>query len=531
MGTVYRGERVQLGRPVAIKFLHPMMAAQEAFVRRFEVEARAMSRLSHPNCVSVIDFGSEAGPYVVMDFATGTTLRQALDQERRLEVPRALFITRQILAGLSHAHGQGIIHRDIKPENVVLAQVDGLDDHVRILDFGLARLADGASGLTAGLAIGTPSYMAPEQTGPGTVDERADIYAVGVVLFELLSGRKPFISPKVAEIMRMHREAPPPPLREVVPEAGLSAELEAVVLRAMAKSPDARFPSAVSLAAALDSVPEAPVRLSRSAVVPLAGAKDGSGLVDAAAAAATARMPASASAVAEPTIVDRRRERWWVGVRAALGPRKAWGRRPLVAARIGGAAMLIGVGLWVVAGRGRQDGTRNPTVASSTPRAAAAAGPAAEESRAASGLAEAESLAKAGQRDRAIALLIRLRASHPNDSAVTAALSRLYFEKLWWSDGVEAFRGTIAADPARRSDGVLIRHVIRSLMSDRFHAQAIHFLARDLGEPAKPYVEEAARSHDSPSVRSRAAYLLATWDRVASTDRPPAPAGRSLFRW
>src|SRR5215831_7310664 len=181
MGVVYRGERLQLGRAVAVKFLHPWIAAQKTFLGRFENEAKAMSRLAHPNCVSVIDFGVEGSPYLVMDFVTGRTLREVMEQDR-LAVERALGLVRQLLAGLAHAHAQGIVHRDLKPENVVLGAEEGLGDHLRILDFGLAKLRDGPA-MTAGLAVGTPSYMSPEQTGgEGTVDARSDLYAVGIML-------------------------------------------------------------------------------------------------------------------------------------------------------------------------------------------------------------------------------------------------------------------------------------------------------------------------------------------------------------
>jgi serine/threonine protein kinase len=256
MGVVYRGERVELRRPVAVKFLHPWIAAQPAFRARFETEARAMSRLGHPNCVSVIDFGLEGSPYVVMDFVAGSTLRQLL-QSGPLSPPRAVAITRQLLAGVAHAHAQAIIHRDLKPENLILGDAAGLADHVRILDFGLAKLRDGPA-MTSGLAIGTPSYMSPEQTGaPGEIDGRTDIYAVGIILFEMIAGRKPFVSDKVADILLMHRDSPPPSLREAVPGGGVSRELEAVVNRALAKSPDTRFQTAAEFAQALDQVPEA----------------------------------------------------------------------------------------------------------------------------------------------------------------------------------------------------------------------------------------------------------------------------------
>ncbi len=254
MGVVYRGERVQLGRPVAVKFLHPWIASQKTFLSRFENEARAMSRVGHPNCVSVIDFGVEGSPYLVMDFVTGQTLRQAVQGPQ--PPARALHIARQLLAGLGHAHAQGIVHRDLKPDNLILTDEEGLDDHLRILDFGLAKLRDGPA-MTAGMAVGTPSYMSPEQTGAaGSVDARSDLYAVGVLLFELLAGRKPFESTQIGEIILMHREAPPPSLRALVPGAGISPALEAVVAKLLAKRQEDRYQSTAELAAALDATPE-----------------------------------------------------------------------------------------------------------------------------------------------------------------------------------------------------------------------------------------------------------------------------------
>jgi len=231
MGVVYRGLRLQLERPVAVKFLHPWIATQKAFLTRFETEARAMSRLQHPNCVSVIDFGVEGTPYLVMDFVLGKTLREIM-AGGRIEPVRALRIVRQLLAGLGYAHAQGIVHRDLKPENLILTDEPGLSDHLRILDFGLAKLRDGPA-MTAGLAVGTPSYMSPEQTGAdGAIDARTDLYAVGVVLFEICAGRKPFQSENVGELLLMHRELPPPLVRAAAPAAGLSAELEAVIGKA-----------------------------------------------------------------------------------------------------------------------------------------------------------------------------------------------------------------------------------------------------------------------------------------------------------
>src|SRR5262249_42795938 len=203
----------------------PWIAQEEQIRKRFDIEARAMSRLTHPSCVGVIDFGVEEGaPYLVMDFASGRTLGSAL-KAGRLPVAEGLPVARQRPGALPRARGQGITHRDIKPDNVILSETSGFGAQVRILDFGLAKLKDSSASVTTGLALGTPSYMAPEQTCGEPVDARSDIYAVGVVLFEMLTGVRPFRSEKMSELMRMHRETPPPKLRDAAPEAKLSAAM------------------------------------------------------------------------------------------------------------------------------------------------------------------------------------------------------------------------------------------------------------------------------------------------------------------
>jgi serine/threonine-protein kinase len=262
MGVVYRGERLGLGRSVAIKFLHAHMAADSSFLKRFAIEAKAMARLQHPHCAAVIDFGVEGEePYVVMDLVAGESLRRVLDRGR-LPAGRALGIMRQILSGLAHAHSHGITHRDIKPDNIMVEAAGSFGDQVRILDFGLAKLREGTSALTTGFVVGTPSYMAPEQTLALPVDERTDIYACGVVLFEMLTGEKPFQADEAVEVLIMHRETPPPRLAEKAPDLRFSDELEAAVRQAMAKDPGHRFASAAAFATALEHVPEAAARLS-----------------------------------------------------------------------------------------------------------------------------------------------------------------------------------------------------------------------------------------------------------------------------
>ncbi len=255
MGEVFRGERVPIGRPVAIKFLHAVFADDRESRARFERETKVLSRLSHPNCVSVIDFGVAGRPYLVMDYAPGTTLRAMLD-DAVLAPAQAIALTRQLLIGLHHAHGQGIVHRDVKPANLMVADDEGAGLHLRILDFGLARLrGGGASSVTqTAVALGTPGYMAPEQTLASEVDARTDVYATGIVLFEMLVGHRPFVADEISEVLAMHRDTPAPHLAEAAPDLVAPAGLDDVIQRALAKSPDDRFASALEMAQALEQV-------------------------------------------------------------------------------------------------------------------------------------------------------------------------------------------------------------------------------------------------------------------------------------
>ena len=265
MGIVYRAERVKLGRIVAIKVLHDELPNELSSRKRFEIEAVAMAKLEHPHCASVLDVGIHEGrPYVVMDFVSGENLKEVI-AEGPLPIPRAVEIVRQVLSGLAHAHEHGIIHRDIKPANIVLSQKSGLGDHVKILDFGLARLNADQS-MTTGVVVGTPSYMAPEQIRGVKIDHRADLYACGVLLFELLTSKKPFQSAKddPIEVCSMHLKTPPPRLHDLQPGIEFGG-LEAIVARALAKSADDRYANAEEFAAALDIVPR------RRTATPVAG--------------------------------------------------------------------------------------------------------------------------------------------------------------------------------------------------------------------------------------------------------------------
>jgi serine/threonine-protein kinase len=267
MGLVYKGERLGLAKPVAIKFLHRSSAMVPERLERFRLEAAAMSRLTHPNLVSVIDFGEWEGvPYLVMDYHTGASLEEEL-RTGALDGQRAVFIAHQLLAGLGDAHARGVVHRDLKPGNILLIGGAGAD-LVKILDFGIAKLLDDGGGpselsVVAGYVLGTPEYMAPEQAKSQPVDARTDIYAVGVILYEMVTGHRPFSGGADLAVLRRQVEDPATPPRELNP--AISEELEAAILRALEKEPGDRWQTAGELATALAGVPEG------SGVVPVRG--------------------------------------------------------------------------------------------------------------------------------------------------------------------------------------------------------------------------------------------------------------------
>ncbi|HEY7375354.1 MAG TPA: protein kinase, partial [Polyangia bacterium] len=260
-GIVYRGRQTQLGRFVAIKMLHQDAAVIPEWRRRFEREARALSALAHPNVVSVTDSGIDNGvPYLVMELLQGKTLGDLI-KEGPLPLWRALDIARQTLRGLAFAHGKGIIHRDLKPANVFLQELPDQADHVRLLDFGMVKFLEGSGSRTvpenltrAGVMIGTPAYMSPEQVKGASSDARTDVYAAGVLLFELLAGRRPFDADSFEGYMGAHLTQPVPSLAKLRPKLPRARAFQAVVERAMAKKVPERFKDADAMLAALEEV-------------------------------------------------------------------------------------------------------------------------------------------------------------------------------------------------------------------------------------------------------------------------------------
>jgi beta-lactam-binding protein with PASTA domain len=239
MATVYQARDVRLERPVALKIAHPELARDQEFVARFISEARSAARLSSPNVVAVFDQGSTGDlHYIAMEYVPGPTLRELLVARGRLNPREALDIIERVLVGLAAAHDAGIIHRDVKPENVLL----GTGTSVKVADFGLARAAAGISHTKTGLLIGTAAYLAPEQVASNTSDQRSDVYAVGVMLFEMLTGVQPHTGESPLAVAYKHVNSVVPPPSSVNPD--LPGALDALVALGTSRDPDLRPPDA-----------------------------------------------------------------------------------------------------------------------------------------------------------------------------------------------------------------------------------------------------------------------------------------------
>ena len=244
-GVVYRAKQLSVDRIIAIKVLGAHVSTDPSWVKRFHNEARAASRLDHPNTVRLIDFGQtkEGLLFIAMEFLSGAlAARRDRASMGRLPPNRVLRIVSQMCASLSEAHNQGIIHRDIKPDNVYLVDMKGAGDYVKVLDFSVAKLdAPDAQVTRAGVVFGTPQYMSPEQGRGVPLDARSDIYAVGVVAYEMLTGKPPFDAKIPTEVVMMHLRDKPAPL------VGLPPQLTEIVMKALEKDAGRRQQSAEEL--------------------------------------------------------------------------------------------------------------------------------------------------------------------------------------------------------------------------------------------------------------------------------------------
>jgi serine/threonine-protein kinase len=262
MGKVYRAEQAPLGRVCAVKVLNPSYSGSQdpEFHKRFFLEASIASKLTHPNTVTIFDYGKTADDiyFMAMEYLEGRTLHRAIREATFFPEARAVHVARQVCRALREAHGIGVIHRDLKPANIFLVEHGDEVDFVKLLDFGLVKRINGdgrGEELTqAGLFMGSPKYMAPEQIRGERVDTRTDVYALGIILYEMVTGKVPFDRSSSVQILMAHVHDAPPPLRQTNPRVDVSQALEDLIARCTSKNPDERFASMDEIIAALKVV-------------------------------------------------------------------------------------------------------------------------------------------------------------------------------------------------------------------------------------------------------------------------------------
>ncbi|HET7506069.1 MAG TPA: protein kinase, partial [Kofleriaceae bacterium] len=250
MGAVYRAEQISLKRTVAVKLLRPDVVGNQVLLRRFNAEAEAIAKLSHPNTVNIYDFGQDGDGtlFIAMEYIEGRSLRSVIQREAPVPPRRALAIAMQVAASLTDAHAHAIIHRDLKPDNVMLQDRGRERDVARVLDFGIAKLRDDTRATQMAMTqqgdmLGTPQYMAPEQIRAERVDGRTDIYALGCMLYEMVTARLPYEATTIMAMLSKHLLESPVAPSQRRPELGLPVALDQLILAAMAKDPAARPPT------------------------------------------------------------------------------------------------------------------------------------------------------------------------------------------------------------------------------------------------------------------------------------------------
>jgi serine/threonine-protein kinase len=346
MGTVYRAWQSSMEREAAIKVLRKDLRRDPAVVKRFHREARAVARLSHPNIITVYLVGDtdDGVPFLAMEYVHGKSLDEVCEEAGPLPVERTVHIARQIAAALSEAHHHGIVHRDLKPENIILTRKKQEDDFVKVLDFGIAKIlhASEESQLTkTGAIFGTPYYLAPEQASGDDIDHRSDLYALGVILFRMSTGRLPFESTSGMEVLIQHIKERPPRPRELFPD--VSVVLEEVILRALAKSPVHRWQSAEDMAEGLQKVLEDRPASTRAPTLPWPETLQGSEPAPEKADHAPRALPLTKTDLPE---VTQRTGQDTIGLASGIMGRRRWLIRLLIALFTVAGGSATGAGIY-----------------------------------------------------------------------------------------------------------------------------------------------------------------------------------------
>jgi tRNA A-37 threonylcarbamoyl transferase component Bud32 len=481
MGTVFRVEHTLMKKVLALKLLRAEFSNVTDAARRFEREAQSASRLNHPNIISVTDFGHGAGGelFLVMEFVAGEPLSDVMARVGRWEVGRACNIACQILRALEHAHGEGVIHRDLKPANVML--VRGTDPHgpetVKILDFGIAKMTQ-AQGtdepLTRGVMIfGTPAYMSPEQAAGQESDLRADLYSCGILLYEMLAGRKPFESDDLVKLLAMQITAPPPRFIDMAADTHIPPALEAVVMRALDKDRDKRYATATEFREAIER--------SSTDVAEL-GARF---------AASSVRMGFSLGAklwAQKPAVTAFLLKSWQrTGQLKARVDERAHpvlkfvperGRRFVVPVVL----VLLLVLLVFARGSGRKGASPKLDPPKPKPVAAEMKSP----------IKHIEETMAKGALTEARVLIMQQISAHPNDGRVRFLLGNLEFADKNPSAGLQAYEEALRLDPGLRGDAALLVNVRTEVSDRRLGQAALDILIGQIGKPAADILADIA---------------------------------------
>jgi serine/threonine protein kinase len=506
MGVVYEVRHLRLDKRFAMKVIHGELVQVPEFVARFEREALACSRLSHPNTINVTDFGRAGSGelYLVMEFVEGKSILD-LVRDGPLPVDQALESTRQVLVALQQAHGAGVIHRDIKPDNIMLVENEDGGWQVKVLDFGIAKAPVGEGGhLTqAGVVFGTPQYMAPEQAMSSTVDARADLYAMGATLWRMLTGRPLFAGENPVEILGAKLSSPAPTLEETVPGV-YSASLTAFMRRALERRPADRFGSAEEMLEAVTAIQGAP----------------GGGLAtDAGPKTDTLRQLAGRGAELARHAGTLVRD--WYTCEGHPSPSWRWRMQDLIGTRRGnvvlGAAggallllvLLIGLPVWladdevaVEVSAQKKDKPWLQSILVPTPDKPAI------DPRIQKQLGQVRSLLEKGACGEAAAELTKLLKKSPDLAEAHYLLGAARMCRHEHHEGLQAYTRAIRLDTRYRRDVRVLEHCRDLLQVPDLRMTAVEFLGTVVGAPALPTLVDAASSHQVLPVRRRAAELV-----------------------
>lgn len=477
MGKVYAGEHVLMRKRVAIKILHKELTRVPDVVQRFEREAMAAANIDHPNVAAATDFGHlpDGSVFLVLEYVQGISLRSEIAQGC-IDAPRALHIGRQIASAMASAHAVGIVHRDLKPENVMLVERAGDPDFVKVLDFGIAKVRiqhtteagaqstpSGEIITKVGMIFGTPEYMAPEQALGEEADGRADQFSLGIILFELLTGRRPYRSNNQVGILGQQLKGPPPSLDEVASHLAIPEGLSAVVSKMMATNRAERFESSREVVEVLESMllvlqPSMLIRGSRPDASPGLGGLDGP--VSARASTPQARKPNEPGNASERTTVSR----WAEALRVMSG--RSLGKQVTIALLGGIGLGALGVGLTLISKPRRIEPPSDRTISPGSVSASAETPPTQQ-----APVVPAPATEVAFARSAGTAALEALRAKYPSDSALIVEIARLQLANGEYSASVSSIGRALAANP-RLSDNAEVSTLIWKTIQKRESSDA-----------------------------------------------------------